>query len=198
MSRRSPLELENNRGADCYNSIFQNYLNGKIIHHYSCFTDKGPSIAERVIRAIRYSLKKQFFLAGNADWLSELPTAIKQYKNTIHSSMKITPNQTSKKANEKLVYSTLKDDREKQKPKYKLGQLVRSADIKRNFSKGDSTNYSYKLYTISEVIDETIPTYRIDYLHERYNQNLLLPTELSLEENNKLMKDLNLIQEFIN
>ena len=83
---------------------------------------------------------------------------------------------------------------EKQKPKYKLGQLVRTADIKRVFSKGDSTNYSYKLYTISEVIHNTIPSYRIDYLPERYNENLLLPTKLSLEENNEVMKKLSLNQ----
>ena len=106
----------------------------------------------------------------------------------------MTPNQASKKVNAKLVYSNLKDNSEIQKPKFKLGQLVRAADIKRVFSKGDSTNYSCKLYTITEVIHVTIPSYRIDYLPERYNQNLLLPTKLTLEQNNKVMKDLNLIQ----
>ena len=35
----------------------------------------------------------------------------------------------------------------KQKPKFKLGQLVRTADIERVFSEGDSTNWSYELYT---------------------------------------------------
>ena len=134
------------------------------------------------------------FEKGNADWLSELPSVIKQYNNTIHHSIKMTPIQASKKINEKLVFSNLRDDRVKQQPKFKLGQLVRTADIKRVFSKGDSTNWSYKLYTITEVIHDTIPSYRIDYLPERYNENLLLPTKLSLGENNQVMKDLNLIQ----
>ena len=44
------------------------------------------------------------------------------------------------------------------------------------------------------VIHDTIPSYRIDFLPERYNQNLLLPTKLSLDENNEVMKKLNLIQ----
>ena len=104
------------------------------------------------------------------------------------------PIDASKKSNQKLVYNNLKDDREVRKPKFKLGQLVRTADIKRVFSKGDSTNYSYKLYTITEIIRDTIPSYRIDYLPERYKQNLLLPTNLTLEENNQIMKELNLIQ----
>ena len=77
------------------------------------------------------------------------------------------PIDASKKSNQKLVYNNLKDDREVQKPKFNLGQLVRTADIKRVFSKGDSTNWSYKLYTITEVIHDTIPSYRIDYLPER-------------------------------
>ena len=106
----------------------------------------------------------------------------------------MTPIQASKKSNERKVYCNLKDKREIQKPKFKLGQLVRTADIKRVFSKGDSTNYSYKLYTITEIIHDTIPSYRIDYLRERFKENLLLPTKLSLEENNQIMKELNLIQ----
>ena len=134
------------------------------------------------------------FEKGNADWLSELPSVIKQYNNTIHHSTKMTPNQASKKSNEKLVYNNLKGNRKIQKPKYKLGDLLRTADIKRVFSKGDSTNYSYKLYTITEILHDTIPSYRNDYLPERYNENLLLPSKLTLDENNQIMKKLNLIQ----
>ena len=134
------------------------------------------------------------FEKGNADWLSELPSIIKQYNNTIHHSIKMKPIDASKKSNQKLVYNNLKDDREVLKPKFNLSQLVRTADIKRVFSKGDSTNWSYKLYTITEVIHDTIPSYRINYLPERYNENLLLPSKLTLDENNHVMKKLNLIQ----
>ena len=106
----------------------------------------------------------------------------------------MTPIQASKKVNERKVYSNLQDKRRKLNPKFKLGELVRTADIKRVFIKGDSTSWSYKLYTITEVIYDSIPSYRIDYLPERYNQNLLLLTKLSLDENNEVMKKLNLIQ----
>ena len=139
-------------------------------------------------------LKKPIFLAGNADWLSELPTVTKQYKNTIHSSTKKTPIQASKKSNERKDFSILKDRKENRQPKFKLGQIVRTADIRRDFSKGDSTNYSYNLYTRTKIVHDSVPSYRIDYLPERYNEKLLLPTKLSLEENNEVMKNMNLIQ----
>ena len=193
-SKRKPLKLESDRGTEFYNSIFQNFLKSNKIQHYSRFTDKGPSRAERVIRTVRNLLKQPEFEKGNANWLNELPSVIKKYNNTIHNSIKMTPNQASKKSNEKVVYNNLHDKSQKQKPKFQLGQLVRTSDIKKVFSKGDSTKYSYKLYTITEVIHDVIPSYRIDYLPERFNQNLLLPTKLSLEENNQVMKELNLIQ----
>ena len=66
----------------------------------------------------------------------------------------MTPIQASKKSDEKIVYNNLRDDRVKQLPKFKFGQLVRTADIKRVFSEGDSTNWrlnyiqSLKIFTI--------------------------------------------------
>ena len=72
--------MESDRGAEFYNSIFQNYLEGKNIQHYSGFTDKGLWIAERVIRNIHSLLKKPVFEKGNADSLSELPSVIKKIK----------------------------------------------------------------------------------------------------------------------
>ena len=192
--KRKPLKLESDRGSEFYNSIFQNFLRLKNIHHYSRYTDKGPSIAERVIKTVPSLLKEPVFEKGRADWLSELPSVINQYNNKIHTSTKKTPTQASKKSNQKLLYNNLKDDREVLKPKSNLGQLVRTADIKRVFSKGDSTNWSYKLWTITEVIHDTIPSYRIDYLPERYNENLIIPTKLTHEKNSLVMKNLNLFQ----
>ena len=139
----------------------------KIIQHYSRCTDKGSSIAERVIRTIGNLIKEPVFEKGNADGLSELLSVVKKYNITIHSSTKMTPNQASKKSNERKVYSNLQGERRKLNPKYKLGQLVRTADIKRVFSRSDSTKWSYKLYTITEIIHDTIPSYRIDYSPER-------------------------------
>ena len=38
-SKRKPLKLESDRGTEFYNSISQNFLKSKKIHHYSRFTD---------------------------------------------------------------------------------------------------------------------------------------------------------------
>ena len=43
-----------------------------------------------------------------------------------------------------------------------MSNLVRVADLKKTFSKLKTTNCLYKLYQILEIINDTIPTYRID------------------------------------
>ena len=112
-SKRKPLKIESDRGTEFHNIIFQNFLRSKNIHRFSRFTDKGPSIAEPVIRTIPNLFKKPVFEKGRADWLSELPSGIKQYNNTIHTSTKMTPLQASKKAHEKAVFDNLRHDRQK-------------------------------------------------------------------------------------
>ena len=104
----------------------------------------------------------------------------------------MTPIQGSLKKNEGFVYKNLKDKRNKIKPKFQINDLVRTADLKKTFSKGDTTNWSYKLYKITEIINDIIPSYKIDNLPERYNESLLKKTNLTLKENNAVMKKLNL------
>ena len=102
----------------------------------------------------------------------------------------MTPVQASLKKNEGYVYKNLLDKRNKIKPKYEIGDLVRTADLKKTFSKGDTTNWSYKLYKITEIINDTIPSYHIDNLPGRYNGALLKKTELSMKEKDSVMKNL--------
>ena len=117
----------------------------------------------------------------------------KQYNNRIHSSTKLTPIQASLKKNEGYVYKNLLDKRKKVKPKFQINDLVRTADLRdKRFLKSDTTNWSYKLYKITEIINDTIPSYRLDNLPESYNEALLKKTQLSLKENDVVIKKLNI------
>ena len=76
----------------------------------------------------------------NGKWIDVLPTLAKQYINRIHSSTKLTSIQANLKKNAGFVYKILLDKRKKIKPKFQRNDLVRSADLKKTFSKGDTTN----------------------------------------------------------
>ena len=192
-SKRKPNLIESDRSKDFYNNNFQTFLNKNNIKLYSRSSSFGAVFAERFNRTIRDLLKKIVFENGDGNWIDVLPTITKQYNNKVHSSTKLSPKDAYLKKNDLLVYKNLSDKRKKVKPKYEIGDLVRTADLKKTFSKGDTTNWSYKLYKITEIINDTIQSYRLDNLKERYNESLLKKTELTLKENNTVMKKLNLV-----
>ena len=101
-----------------------------------------------------------------------------------------------KEPHEKEVYSNLGDDTVKEKPKCKLGQLAIPSFIRSVSSSGESTNYSNEVYSITEVFHDTIPSFRINYLCERYNDKFLRSRSVTLDENNKVMKKLISIQKY--
>ena len=189
-SKRSPNLIESDRGKELYNNIFQDFLNKNDIKLYSRNSSYGAVFAERFNRTIRDLLKRPVFERGDGTWIDVLRKITKQYNTRIHSSTKLTPTQASLKKNEGYVYINLLDKRKKIKPKFQINDLVRVADLKKTFSKGDTTNWSYKLYRITEIINDTIPSYHIDNLPERYNMSLLKKTELTMKENKDVMKKL--------
>ena len=189
-SKRKPNLIESDRGKEFYNNIFQDFLNKNNIKLYSRNSSFGAVFAERFNRTIRDLLKKIVFEQGDGNWIDVLQTITKQYNNRIHSSTKLSPKDASLKKNEGFVYKNLLDKRKKVNPKFQTNDLVRVADLKKTFSKGDTTNWSYKLYKITEIINDTIPSYHIDNLAERYNESLLKKTELTMKENNSVLKKL--------
>ena len=191
-SKRKPNLIESDRGKELYNKIFQDFLNKNDIKLYSRNKYLGAVFAELFNKTIRDLLKRPVFEKGDGNWIDVLSTITKQYNKRIHSSTKLSPKDASLKKNEGFVYKNLLDKKKKIKPKFQINDLVRVADLKKTFSKGDTTNWSYKLYKITEIINDTIPSYRLDILPESFNESLLKKTDLTLEENNDVMKKLNI------
>ena len=170
---RKPNLIETDRGKELYNSIFQN---NNIIKHYSRKSSLGAVFAERVNLTIRNLLYRPLFERSGSNWLDVLPMITKPYINRVHSSTKLTPIQASLKKNEGLVYQNFTNNRKGMEPKNKIHDLLRTAELKKTFSKSDTTNWSYELYEISEIVNDTIPSYRITDLPDRYNEALLKKT----------------------
>ena len=191
-SKRKPNLFEIDHGKEFYNNIFQDFLNKNNIKLYSRNSSYGAVFAERCNRSIRDLLKKIVFEQGDAKWINILPTIAKQHNNRIHSSTKLTPIQASLKKKEGYVYKNLLDNRKKVKPKFQVNDLVRVADLKETFSKGDTTNWFYKLYKITEITNDPLPSFIFENFKERYNEALLKKTDLTIKENNSVMKNLNI------
>ena len=140
-SERKPNQIESDRGKDFYNNIFQDFLNKNNIKLYSRNISNGAVFAERFNRTIRDLLKKPVFEKGDGNWIDVLHIITKHYNNRIHSSTKLTPIQASLKKNEGYVYNNLLQKGKKVKPKFQINDLVKTADLKKTFSKGDTTDW---------------------------------------------------------
>ena len=141
-SKRKRNLFEIDRGTEFCNNIFQDFLNKNNIKIYSRNTSVGAVFAERFNRTIRDLLQRPVFEKGDGNWIDVLPTITKQCNNRVHSSTKLTPIQASLKKNEGFVHRNLLDKRKKITPKFQINNLVRTADLKKTFSKGDTTNWA--------------------------------------------------------
>ena len=81
------------------------------------------SVCERWNRTIKTKMWKQFTVQGNTQCLDILPKILKQYNNTKHSSIKMTPVEASKKKNESTLCFNLYGDMKQlpSRPKFKVG-----------------------------------------------------------------------------
>ena len=63
-----------------------------------------------------------------------------------------------------------------------------NADLKRTFSKRDTTNGCENLYKTIEILNDTLPSYKIDELVERYDEALLKKLPVTLKKHDSVMK----------
>ena len=97
---------------------------------------------------------KQFTVQGNTQYLDMLPKLVKQYNNTKHSSIKMTPIEASKKKNEGAVYFNLYGEINQlsSKPKFTVVDKVRISKYKRNvFDKGYTPNWTEEVFIINKI-----------------------------------------------
>ena len=82
----------------------------------------------------------KYFSANSTNvYINVLPDLVREYNNTRHSSIKITPTNVSKKENELRVWKNLYPDHleiKDIKPKFSVGDKVRISKKKKTFEKG--------------------------------------------------------------
>ena len=181
---RIPKYLWVDNGKEYYNQHVKALLEKHDIQMYSTENEEKSSVCERWNRTIKTKMWKQFTVQGNTQYLDILPKILKQYNNTKHSSIKMTPVEASKKKNEGIVYFNLYGDMQSRfeisKPKYKIGDKVRISKYKRQvFDKGFTPNWTEEIFIIDQIQYTTPITYKLKDLNNEeikgsfYKQELL-------------------------
>ena len=106
------------------------------------------------------------YFSGNSTnvYIDVLPDLVREYNNTRHSSIKMTPVKASKKENKLRVWRNLYPKHLEIydiKPKYSVGDKVRISKKKKTFEKRYTTRWTEEIFTIVEVKCTSPVTYKI-------------------------------------
>ena len=95
---RKPGKMWVDKGKEFYNKHVKD-----LIELYSTENEEKSSVVERWIRTMKEKMWKYFSAKTTNNFINVLPDLVREYNNTRHSSIKMTPTKASKKENELRV-----------------------------------------------------------------------------------------------
>ena len=156
---RKPEKMWVDKGKEFYNKDVKD-----LIELYSTENEEKSSVVERWIRTMKEKMWKYFSANSTNVYMNVLPDLVREYNNTRHSSIKMTPVKASKKENELQVWRNLYPEHleiHDIKPKFSVGDKVRISKKKKTFEKGYTTRWTEEIFTIVEVKLTSPVTYKI-------------------------------------
>ena len=167
-SDRVPKKIWSDKGKEYYNKIFLKFLKDRGIELYSVESEIKCSVAERFNRTLKEMMYRKFTeLESNSDsgrspkWVKLLPELVHEYNHRVHSTIKMTPIEGSKKKNEEQIQrDVFSISPSVKKPKYKIGDFVRIYKYKNLFEKGYIGRWTKEVFEISKIL----PTNPVSYI----------------------------------
>ena len=101
------------------------------------------------------------FINGDGNSVNTVNDAAVTYNNYIHSTINMTPVDASNNPDNVKYTFSFKNI----KPKLIVGEYVRKADKRNNFSKGYTFNWNRELFKVNEVLKTQPPTSEIENIN---------------------------------
>ena len=156
---RKPEKMWVDKGKEYYNKDVKD-----LIELYSTENEEKSSVVERWIRTMKEKMWKYFLANSSNVYMNVISDLVREYNNTRHSSIKMTPMKASKKENKLRVWRNLYPEHleiHDIKPKFSIGDKVRISKKKKTFEKGYTTRWTEEIFTIVEVKLTSPVTYKI-------------------------------------
>ena len=125
-SDRKPNKIWVDHGNEFYNKKFKDFLKNNDIEMYFTHNEGKSVVAERFIKSLKNKFYKHMTAIGKNIYFNVLDDIVKDYNNTIHSSIKMKP---------KDVKNNNIEEFNKKDPKLKIGDHVKISKCKNIFSK---------------------------------------------------------------
>jgi hypothetical protein len=176
----NPEVITSDNGSEFIDKKVKALFKEHNIQHYFSEPNNKTKMAmvERWNRTLKDRMAKYFTATGKPVWYNILDDIVDNYNNTVHSSIKQTPNSVSK-ADEKRIIRLAREKTDmilsSRKP-LEVGDKIRVPLSRDVFSKGDPT-FSSKVYTITELSPNG--AIRVKDTDKKYKYNDVLPIEES-------------------
>ena len=162
-SKRKPQMLWTDKGSEFISEHFKEFLKRAEIKLYHTENEEKSRVVERWNKTMKNRMWKMFTVNNNTVYWDKIDKLVDNCNNARHSSVKMTPVEASKKANESKVWSNLYGDlicTKPGKPELAFGDRVRISKYKRQvFDKGYTPNWREEIF----VIDKILPTKPVTY-----------------------------------
>ena len=154
-------------GGEYDNHFFRAMLKRYDIEPYRMDSELKAIMAKRFNQTLMNKFAKMFTESNNKRYIDDIQNIVNEYNNSYHSTIKMTPVEASKQQNEGIVYYNLYNKRRcemmkrNNKPKFKIGDIVRIYKFKKLFENGYDPKWTNELFIIYKD-NRTLPnTYKI-------------------------------------
>jgi hypothetical protein len=173
---RKPEKLWVDKGKEFYNKDVKSLG----VELYSTENEEKSCVVERWNRTMKEQMFKYFSANSTRRYVDILDELVDRYNITKHSSIKMTPVDASKKANESIVFMNLYgcSPAKHMKPKFSVGDRVRITKKKKEFEKGYTPRWTEEVFTISKIQYTDPITYKITDMNGEEIQGTFYEQEL--------------------
>ena len=164
-SKRKLQMLWTDKGSEFVSKHFKEFLKSKEIRVYQTENEEKSRVVERCNKTMKNRMWKMFTVNNNTVYRDKIDKLVDDYNNARHSSVKMTPVEASKKANEGKAWSNLYGNLiylKPGKPAFAIEYKVRISKYKRQvFDKGCTPNWTEEIFAIDKVLPTKPVTYSI-------------------------------------
>ena len=129
-------------------------------------------------------IQRQIYARGETHrWIESLETAVQNYNNTVHSTIKRAPNKVTIENEDKVHLEALarRAKQKRRQPNFSVGDLVRVPENKGRLSKGAHANWSKKVYKIIKIFPgKPYPVYSVGNAQGKTIKRRFYERELNL------------------
>ncbi len=176
-SKRKPEKIWVDKGKEFYNKDVKKLG----VELYSTENEEKSSVVERWNRTMKEKMFKYFSANNTRRYIDVLDELVKQYNNSYHSSVKMTPVKASMQENANKVWINLYSFQPSigsVTAKFKIGDKVRISKKKRTFEKGYTPRWTEEVFTVSAIQYTDPITYKLTDLNGEEIQGTFYEQEL--------------------